>query len=221
MSVDRILEYISIFLALLIVLPIHEFAHAFAAVKFGDPTPKFQGRYTLNPMAHFDTMGIVCFVLLGFGWAKPVPINPSNFKKYKAGCFWTSIAGVLANYLLAFVAWPLFVLSLSIPQFGYFTDVLQIALYYCFSLSIVFFVFNLIPVYPLDGFRAISVYNKKRGNVYEFLRTKGIFVLYGLFALSLIADLTELYYLDILGMFINWATGILSVPITAFWGLIF
>ena len=172
-------------------------------------------------MAHFDTMGLVCFVLLGFGWSKPVPINPNNFNKYKAGCFWTSIAGVLANYLLAFVALPLLFISFYIPNFGYFTYVLQNTLFYVYNLSLVFFVFNLLPLYPLDGFRAISVFNKKRGKVFQFLRDKGIFVLYGLFALSFIADLTGLYYIDILGMIINYVTGLISIPITLFWGLIF
>lgn len=221
MFIAKILEYISIFLALLLVLPIHEFAHAFVAVKFGDPTPKFNDRYTINPMAHFDTIGLLCFVLLGFGWAKPVPINPNNFKKYKAGCFWTSIAGVLANYLLAFIVWPLFILSLRIPQFGYFTGVLQMTLSYVFSLSLVFFVFNLLPLYPLDGFRLVTVFNKKRGKVYKFLREKGVLVLYGLFALSFIADFTELYYLDVLGLIISFFSNLISIPITAFWGLIF
>ena len=84
--IDYILKYISIFLALLIVLPLHEFAHAFAAVKCGDMTPKINGRYTLNPMAHFDAVGLACFILAGFGWAKPVPVNPSNFRHYKRGC---------------------------------------------------------------------------------------------------------------------------------------
>ena len=218
--IDRIIEYISIFLALMLVLPLHEFAHAFAAVKSGDPTPKFYGRYTLNPLAHFDTIGLVCFVLLGFGWAKPVPINPNNFKNYKWGCFWTSIAGVMANYVLAFIAFPLLILSLYLPQFGYFTTVLQLTLSYVVRLSLVFFVFNLIPVYPLDGFRVVSVFNKKRGPVYQFLRNKGILVLYGLFFLGIFADLTNLWQLDILSMFISKTVSYIQIPIYKFWGII-
>jgi Zn-dependent protease len=71
----------------MIVLPLHEFAHAFAAVKNGDLTPRLNNRYTLNPLAHFDLIGLICFAFVGFGWAKPVPINPYNFNNYKKGCF--------------------------------------------------------------------------------------------------------------------------------------
>ena len=220
--VDKIINYISIFLALMIVLPVHEFAHGFAAVKCGDFTPKLYKRYTLNPFAHFDIYGLLCFLFVHFGWAKPMPVNPNNFKNYKLGCFWTSIAGVLANLLLAFIAYPLLIISsVYVPNFYYFTDVLRLALYYTFSMSLSFAVFNLLPVYPLDGFRVIDVFSKKQSSVYKFLRYYGIYVLYALFALGIIADLTGKYQLDILGNLINYLVGKLQVPITLFWGLIF
>ena len=217
-----ILNFISRFLALLIVLPFHEFAHSFAAVKCGDPTPKLYGRYTLNPFAHFDKLGLLCFVVAGFGWAKPVPVNPSNFRNYNRGCFFTSIAGVAINYLLAFISLPLYWLSLMyVPTVGLYTEVLIRTLNYLFGLNLVFFVFNLIPVYPLDGFRVLDVFVKERGPIYWFLRTKGIYVLYLLFGLSIIADFTGLYYLDILGIAMNYLVGFIQVPIVEFWRLIF
>lgn len=206
----------------MIVLPIHEFAHGFAAVKSGDPTPKLYNRYTLNPFAHFDISGLVCFVLVGFGWAKPVPINPNNFRHYKRGCFFTSVAGVVANYLLAFLVYPLFLLAFFyLPEFGYFTTVFVSMLQKTIVLSLCFMVFNLLPFYPLDGFRVVDVFVRRRGKIYWFLRTKGIYILYGLVLLSFVADLTNLYYLDVLGYIINHVVGVLEIPIIKFWGLIF
>ena len=219
--VERLInEYIPIFLALLIVLPFHEFAHAFAAVKCGDMTPKLNGRYTLNPMAHFDTLGLICFVVAHFGWAKPVPVNPENFRHYKRGCFWVAYAGVIMNYILAFVFIPLWFLSLYIPEFGYFTTVLQNALYYVVALSLSFFVFNLIPVYPLDGFHLYATLSKKRGGLYRFLRFQGIYVLYALMFLSVISDYTGLWQLDILGIVMNFLVTYLGLPLWKFWSWI-
>ena len=82
-----ILLYLSRFIVLLFILPAHEFAHAFAAYKNGDDTAKLYGRYTLNPLKHFDPVGLICFLIAGFGWAKPVPVNPYNFKNFKKGSF--------------------------------------------------------------------------------------------------------------------------------------
>lgn len=219
--VETILKYISIFLALLIVLPVHEFAHGFAAVKNGDLTPKLYNRYTINPLAHFDLYGLICFAVAGFGWAKPMPVNPSNFKNYKRGCFEVAIAGVTINLITAFLVYPLYILaSLYLPTIGYFTYVIVLTLFLTYSFSLSFCVFNLIPIYPLDGFRVVDVFSKRRNSLYWFLRNKGIYVLYGLIILSFIADFTGLYYLDILGYVINFITGYISIPITAFWGLI-
>ncbi len=220
--VDKILEYICIFIALMVVLPFHEFAHAYASVKNGDYTPKMFGRYTLNPFAHFDVLGIICFVFAGFGWAKPVPVNPDNFRNYKKGCFWVSVSGVLANYILAFLVYPLFILAMFyLPSFGYFTTVIVGSLFYIFNLSVVFFVFNLLPLYPLDGFRVYEILCGARGGIYNFLKKYGTYILYGLFFLSVIADITDFYYIDILGNILDILSFYVSYPITAFWGLIF
>ena len=94
---EDLIIIIAQFIAATVVLSFHEFAHAFAAYKCGDPTAKYAGRMTLNPMKHFDPLGILMFAMAGFGWAKPVAINPYNFDNYKKGSFWTSAAGVLTN----------------------------------------------------------------------------------------------------------------------------
>ena len=191
--VQRLIEYISIFLALIIVLPLHEFAHAFVAVKSGDYTPKIYGRYTLNPLAHFDTLGLIMFVIAHFGWAKPVPINPAHFRHYKLDSFLVSSAGT----------------------------VLQKTLLYVVRFGLVFCVFNLLPIFPLDGFGIIDCFIKRRTEFYYNYKKYGILVLYALILLSFIADYSGLYYLDILGIVMNYMVNIIIVPITAFWGLIF
>ena len=133
-----------------------------------------------------------------------------------------SVAGVVANYVLAFLSYPLLLLSIRfLPNLGFFDDVLIFALQFTFLYSLSFFVFNLIPVYPLDGFRVLDVFAKKRGEVYNFLRYKGIYVLYGLFALSILSDITGFWYLDIFGRVMNTLVGYLQIPITKFWWIIF
>lgn len=220
--VEKIILYLSQFLALLLVLPIHEFAHAFVAVKCGDDTPKLHGRYTINPFAHFDLVGLACFIFAGFGWAKPVPINPYNFKDYKKGSFLVSIAGVTANYILAFIAYPLMLLVLLyLPDLLLFDDVLFYTLQYTFTFSLSFFIFNLIPVYPLDGFKVLDALNTTRGPIYRFLSEKGIYILYTLFGLRILADITGLWFIDIFGYAMRFLISYLQKPITLFWNLIF
>lgn len=217
-----IIDYASRFLALMLVLPLHEFAHAFVAVKCGDNTPKMMGRLTINPFAHFDMLGLLCFVFAHFGWAKPVPINYYNFNHPKRDYIIVSIAGVIANFLLAFVALPLFYLcAIHMPDFGYFDDVIALTLLYAHTFSLSFFVFNLFPVYPLDGFRVLEGTLKPTNKILNFLRAYGQYILLGLIALGMIANVTNLYYLDILGIAMNFLVGLISQPITLFWGLFF
>ena len=106
-SINDILAFVGSVFAILIVLPMHEFAHAFAAVKCGDETPRVYGRYTLNPFKHFDLFGLISLLIVHFGWAKPMPINPVNFKHYRRDYFWVSVAGVLANLIGSFLFYPL------------------------------------------------------------------------------------------------------------------
>ena len=220
--VAKVVSYICVFLAVMIVLPFHEFAHAFAAVKCGDDTPRVNGRYSLNPFAHFDVVGLVCFVLVGFGWAKPVPINPYNFRNYKRGLVWVSVAGVLTNLILAFIAYPLYRLSMFLPDLALFDDVLQNTLRLVFQLNLTFCVFNLLPFYPLDGFRIIDATVNHSNPVYRFLRNYGQYVLLTLIVLSFIASwIPQLAFLDVLGLVIGKGSYYLGLPIELLWGVIF
>ena len=227
---DYIVYLLASFLAVMVVITLHEFSHAFVAYKCGDPTAKFNGRMTLNPIKHFDPIGIVMFALVGFGWARPVPVNPNNFRRYRSGCFWTSAAGIITNYISAFLFCPIalwvgeyFFPNSSVITYGHEFVFHLTQLLFSYSLS--FCVFNLLPFYPLDGFRMVDALNKKHGKVYRFLRNYGYYILMGLIILSFVARTLAkrvlfFGYFDILGYVMTFATNILGRPNTAFRHLI-
>ncbi len=223
---NYVITLLAQFLAVMVVISFHEFAHAYAAYKCGDPTAKYSGRMTLNPAKHFDPIGIVMFAIVGFGWAKPVPINPNNFDNYKKGLLWTSVAGVLMNYVMAFVFYPILFLVINYVL-SYFTGkYMAVFLYYLFyslfAYSLSFCVFNLLPFYPLDGFRIVDATAKRRGKVYWFLKQYGYYILMGMILISFLADrIPMLAYFDILGYVLSFAINVLGKPITAFWNWIF
>lgn len=231
--VRELLYLLASFIAVAVVLTLHEFAHAFVACKCGDPTPKWNGRLTLNPVAHFDLLGLVMFTFAGFGWAKPVPINPNNFTHYRKGLTLTAIAGVLMNFLSAFLFYPLYLLALkyvSLPweAINYFLRILPFLLY---SYSISFCVFNLIPLPPLDGWRVVEALNRKRGKVFRFFQQYGNIILIVLIAIHFLVNILSQYqvfyiaaeifsYIDILGYVLNFVTAYVGWPVAALWGLI-
>ena len=224
---DRIIELIASFLAVVIVLTCHEFAHAYVAYKCGDPTAKLYGRLSLNPLKHFDLIGLICFTLVGFGWAKPVPIEPNNFKKYRLGLGLTASAGIVTNYLMAFLFYPLFLVVLNfMPEITFLTSFLTVFLYMLYAYSLSFCVFNLLPLYPLDGFRIVDALNKRRGKIYRFLREYGYYILLFLIVESFLCRILASYipimdYFNILGWIMQFAEKYLGFPILAIWGLAF
>lgn len=141
--------------ALLIAITIHEFAHAITADRLGDPTPRLQGRVSLNPLVHLDKYGTLLLLLVGFGWGKPVEFDYFNLQNPKRDAALISVAGPISNFLLALICAILLRLFifLNLPAMeiiGYFLLVPII------TLNIMLGVFNLIPIHPLDGFKIVT-----------------------------------------------------------------
>ena len=148
---DYLMEKLLVLPGILLGISIHEFAHGYAAVKMGDDTPLMQGRLTLNPVKHLDPMGFLCLLLFGFGWAKPVMINSRNFNNPRRDDAIVSIAGPLANFLIAFIFVGLMKLTYMYMPYTVTTQILIEVLKSTVWINLVLMVFNLIPIPPLDG----------------------------------------------------------------------
>ena len=176
---------------IIIALTFHEWGHAFAALKMGDPTARNMGRLTLNPLKHIDPLGLLLMALVHFGWAKPVPVNPRNYHNYRRGEIVVSLAGVTMNFILAFIS--MLALSITIKTGGVSSLVQSEALIKLTNVVINFIwinlalmTFNLIPIFPLDGFHIAEVLLAKPlgPKPFLFLRKYGQFILIGLLLLS-------------------------------------
>jgi Zn-dependent protease len=145
---------------LLIAFPIHECSHGLVAYALGDDTAKRQGRITLNPLKHLDPFGTIMLVIAHFGWAKPVPVNPNNFKNRKAGMALVAFAGPISNLIMGFLSLVLFKVFFSSLS-GNISTVQYVILdfiRYSVIINVGLFIFNLIPIPPLDGSRIIALF---------------------------------------------------------------
>jgi len=178
--------------AMLIALTIHEFAHARVAVWMGDDTPKIMGRLTLNPIAHLDPFGLIMLWLFKFGWAKPVPINPNNFQNRRKGTILVSLAGPGANVMMAFLALVTKVILFKLQLLPY---ELEMVLALTYSYNLIFAVFNLIPLPPLDGSKVlINLLPGHQAYMFEKIEPYAPFILLALVYLNVInIIITPLY----------------------------
>ena len=169
---DGLVYVLSLVLTVCLAMSFHEWAHAYSAYKLGDPTAKNLGRLTLDPSKHVDLWGLLLFIVFGIGWAKPVVVNPRNFKNYRRDDVIVSLSGPFSNLILAFIFTGIF-------YFVPFCDAWYVELMsMLISMNISFALFNIIPLPPLDGFHVVtSIFVKKRYRVVEFLQQYGQIIL--------------------------------------------
>ncbi|MDD6646014.1 MAG: site-2 protease family protein [Oscillospiraceae bacterium] len=194
-----LMQLFALLLIIFLVLPFHEWAHAFTALKLGDTSVKYRGRLSLNPLAHIDVLGSIFLLCFGFGWAKPVPVDSRNFKNEKVGMAITAVMGPVANLVAGLVGQIIFYALLVInPNFFLASQVglyISMFLNYYVTVNIYLAVFNLIPIPPLDGSKILFVFlpDKAVNFFYQYER----YIMIILFALLWMGFLsTPLVYLS-------------------------
>lgn len=190
-------------ITLVIAFTVHEFAHAWSANELGDDTPRNNGRLTLNPIAHIDPLGAILLVAAGFGWAKPVPINPYALeRRTPAGTMLVSVAGPLSNLLLAIIASIPFQMGLLAPRAaGPLLPTFSSFLMEFIFINLILLFFNLIPLAPLDGEKVLEYFLPPSGRATLYrLRP------YGPMLLMLLIFVGPFLGIDLLGILIGWPT---------------
>jgi Zn-dependent protease len=189
---NKLIEWLLLLPGAVFAFTVHEFAHAFLAVRLGDPTPKAEGRLTLNPLKHLDPIGFLMILIFRFGWAKPVRYDPRNFKKPVEHSILVALAGPLMNLVSAFII--LLILKFTLPLLkgvvgAYAVTIIANIIW----IDLALFVFNLIPLPPLDGSYLVlhSIPDK-------FFRFKLAYARYGSFALVGLVFLSSLFNVNIL-----------------------
>lgn len=221
-AAEIFLAAVAYIIAIMCAIIFHEYAHGYAAYKCGDMTAKFAGRLSLNPRVHFNLVGFLMFVIVGFGFAKPVPINPDNFKKKKRDLILVSLAGVVTNFILAFVAFGILAAIMAIfgkttfpgMSFGYltlffFTQFFLITV----LINLCLMIFNLLPIYPLDGFRLVETLTKPNNGFVRFMYSYGAYIFMGVILIGALIP-----QIDILSMYIGWVQNLVLKLFSAIFG---
>lgn len=178
---DYIINKLLIIPGIIIGFSLHEYAHARVAVALGDDTPKYQGRVTLDPLAHMDVIGFILLLIAGFGWAKPVQINERNFKNPRRDDILVSLAGPLMNFIVAII-FLLIIKTIYMFQISFMNErilgILIQMLFYGVWINVVLMVFNLLPIPPLDGYHILGgILDLRSKGIYYQLYNKGMLIL--------------------------------------------
>ncbi len=202
MNADLILTKLLMLPGIVMGLSFHEFAHAWVSDKLGDPTPRRQGRVTINPLAHIDWVGFLALLLVGFGWGKPVQIDPSYYKNRRRDEFLVAIAGVTMNLILAAL--------LSLPAKAMIKGLnsgtgdlvynIYMIIFYAITINLVLMIFNLIPCPPLDGWNILTqIFKLDRYSWWYKVYQYGTWILLAL----ILTNVTDHIITPVVSMFIN------------------
>lgn len=209
------LQLLASIVVVFIALPLHECAHGLVAKKLGDPTASNMGRLTLNPLAHFDPIGTTALILVGFGWAKPVPINPYYFKNRKNGMALTALAGPLSNLLMATVALLIYKILYYFVPVNTFVQILASVMVLIAQINISLCAFNLIPLPPLDGSKIIGFFMPM--NIYA--RFENFFARYQ--QIIFYAMIFLFFILPRLGGSFAFISNVIDIPFNWLWNAMF
>lgn len=195
---------------IIVGLSFHEYAHAYVAYRLGDDTPRFQNRLTVNPARHIDPIGFIALLFVGFGWGRPVEINPRNFKNMRRDELLVSIAGVTMNLILAAVFAVILGLFIrfsgvtSSTALGMETipQIISSMLYYCIYINLVLMIFNLLPIPPLDGFNVVTeIFDLRRYDWWYTVYNYGNIILIALIAFNFTSRIMYPILVRFMGIF--------------------
>ena len=213
---EQYIDYLYIIPAALIAIMCHELTHGLFSYVQGDPTPKEQGRLSLNPAKHLDLFGTLCLIFLGFGWAKPVQVDPRYYKNPKWGMALVALGGPLANFVIAFLSGLILTLIEFYVPYSDFSMILYNFFLYLIIINVGLGLFNLIPIPPLDGSKIIgAILPENSYHQYMKYQKYGMFFIIGL--LVLLDVLEMMGYPSIL----NEALNVIVNFILNFWMKIF
>lgn len=209
-NISEILIFIlAMLLAAVTAIVFHEVSHGYVAMKCGDYTAKSRGRLTLNPVVHFDLIGLLMLLFVGFGWAKPVPVDPRNFKNFRKGMLLVSLSGVVTNIILGGLGLLIlyfvspYISSYNVNSPAIVIILKMLAYYYLVYLVGINFMlafFNMLPIHPLDGFKFLTLFTKSDNKYVQFMYRYGFYCILALVLFGSIFRRLGLWYFDIFGM---------------------